>query len=200
MLHLISLSPDKLQKDETIRELSERSKIHEMTLRDELKNISQKLSKTSRSADDYYEGSQKTAPLNASVPSNEEKILLNIVILMPEKTQHILSRIDKTGIENHIVKGLFEKIENIKADAADKNLFFEKLLNTCNDEEQKLITGLSIKSEINEDNADKIIEDCLRMISMRRLEKQIKLAGEMGDEKLLHALITKKNKMLQKIS
>lgn len=200
ILHLISLSPDKLQKDETIRELSERSKIHEMTLRDELKNISQKFSKTSRTASGYHEGSQKPVSLSTSAPSKEEEILLHIAILMSEKTPYILSRLDMTGMENHIVKGLFEKLKNLKVSVADKNLFFEKLLNACNDEEQKLITGFSIKSEIDEDNADKIMEDCLRMISIRKLEKQIKLAGEMGDEKLLHSLITEKNKMLQKAS
>jgi DNA primase len=186
MLQIMSSCPDSLQRDETIRELSDRSKINELTLREELKAAGQKRQKTEVR-------SQKSDILNPCI-NREEQMLLTIALSFPDRAALIANNIDPMIIEDPGIRGIFEKIK--------KGLSMGKLLSVCDEEEQRLITMLSINTEIDEEyveaNVEEIIEGCLKAIAMKRLERQIKSAGEAGDVKLLNSLLFEKKKLSQK--
>lgn len=191
MLQIIASCPDSLQRDETIRELSDRSKINELTLREELKAI--KKSQESRVKGQERGRSQKTNILTPCI-NREEQMLLTIALLFPDRAALIVNNIDPMIIEDPGIRGIFERIR--------KGLSMEKLLSVCNEEEQRLITMLSINTEIDEEyveaNVEEIIEGCLKAIAMRKLERQIKSAGEAGDVKLLNSLLFEKKSLSQK--
>lgn len=193
MLQIISSCPDPLQRDETIRELSERSKINELTLREELKSIGQKKQITEHRRQRTENRRQKSDILSPCI-NREEHILLNIALSFPDRAALIANNIDPRIIEDHGIRGIFEKIK--------KGLSMEKLLSMCDEEEQRLITMLSINTEIDEEyveaNVEEIIEGCLKAIAMRKLERQIKSAGEAGDVKLLNSLFSEKKSLSQK--
>lgn len=193
MLQIISSCPDPLQRDETIRELSDRSKINELTLREELKSIGQKKQITEHRKQRTENRRQKSDILSPCI-NREEHILLNIALSFPDRAALIANNIDPRIIEDHGIRGIFEKIK--------KGLSMEKLLSMCDEEEQRLITMLSINTEIDEEyveaNVEEIIEGCLKAIAMRKLERQIKSAGEAGDVKLLNSLFSEKKSLSQK--
>jgi DNA primase len=187
MLQIISSCPDSLQRDETIRELSDRSKINELTLREELKAI--KKSQESRVKSQERGRRQKSDILSPNI-NREEQILLNIALSFSDRMALIAHNIDTLIIEDPVIKGIFEKIK--------KGLSTEELLSVCDGEEQRLITMLSVHTEIDEEHVDENIEGCLKAIALRRLERQIRSAGEAGDVKLLNSLLFEKKKLSQK--
>lgn len=189
MLQIISSCPDPLQRDETIRELSDRSKINELTLREELKSIGQKKQITEHRIQRTENRRQKTDILSPCI-NREEHILLNIALSFPDRAALIANNIDPRIIEDPGIRGIFEKIK--------KGLSMEKLLSMCDEEEQRLITMLSINTEIDEEHVEESIEGCLKAIAMRKLERQIKSAGEAGDVKLLNSLFSEKKSLSQK--
>jgi len=196
VLQIIASCPDSLQRDETIRELSERSKINELTLREELHQVSSKVRQASNVKRQAHGARHTThdAFLNHGA-NREEQMILTIALSFPDKAALIANNIDPMIIEDPIIRGIFEKIK--------KGLSIEKLLSVCDEEEQKLVTMLSINAEIDEEhveaNVEKIIEGCLKTIAMRKLERQIKSAGEAGDVKLLNSLLFEKKNLSQKL-
>ncbi len=191
MLQIIATCPDSLQRDETIRELSDRSKINELTLREELNAI--KKSQGSRAKIQERGRNQKSDILNPCI-YREEQMLLTIALSFPDRAAPIANKIDPMIIEDPVIRGIFEKIK--------KGLSMEKLLSVCDEEEQRLITMLSINTEIDEEyveaNVEEITEGCLKAIALRKLERQIKSAGEAGDVKLLNSLLFEKKSLSQK--
>ncbi|MCL5062796.1 MAG: hypothetical protein M1443_06260, partial [Nitrospirae bacterium] len=192
---------DPLQRDEAIRELSDKSKTNELTLREELKNVIQKTLNLKGSgmhsigtSQKEFSKSNKIKEIKKEIKTDEE-ILLNIALSMPEKTNVIIDRIDIKIVENPVIRGIFEKIKTYTADESNinKGLLIEKLLSICNEGEQKLITMFSVNPQIDEEHADESIECCLKKIVLKNIEKQIKAAEQLGDEKLLDSLTRHRN-------
>ncbi|MBI3593279.1 MAG: DNA primase [Nitrospirae bacterium] len=194
MLHLISSCPDSLQRDETIRELADRSRTNELTLREELKNISQKTSKVKNTAYPPIGIPQKGGSKKIEI-KNEEEILLNIALSMPDKANAVLAGINLKILEDPVARGIFEKIKTVTDSNNAQDSFTEKLLSICDSEEYKLITRLSFIPNIDQEYADGNIEDCLKKIVLRDIEKQIKEAEQAGNEKLLNSLFLEKKKI-----
>ena len=196
LLHILSACPDPLQKEETLKELTDRAGINELTLREELKNIGQK---NLRSESRRHPGDVAVPGISAQglTISREEEILLSIALSRPEKIQGIMSGLDIEKIENHTARGIFEKINNVVNDTENGQLSQNKLLSVCSPEEQGLITKLSINMGIDGDQVDRNISDCLKKIAINKLEKQIKMAETAGnDEKLLQYLRLEKSKLI----
>ncbi|MBI5212670.1 MAG: toprim domain-containing protein, partial [Nitrospirae bacterium] len=190
IMNLISLCPDPLQRDETIRELSDKSKINELTLREELKNRGIKKQKTED------RGHKTDAPATSG---REERLLLKIALSIPHKASSVINNIGIEDIEDPLIKGIFEKIKTSMKNGSghNKGLSIEKLLPICSDEEQNLITRLSIDPGIDEEHVDESIEGCIKAIALKDIELQIRAAGESGDVKRLHSLLFEKKKISQ---
>lgn len=184
MLRLIIACPDSLQRDEAIKELAEKSKINELTIREELKNIIPKEHKTA-------DKRQRSGKIEYSI-TREEKMLLSIALLKPDKADAIVNCIELQIIEDPVIKRVFEKIKTLIDDGHE--LSIERLLSVCDEEEQKLITMLSINPEIDEEHIDESMNDCLRIIKIKGIQRQIISASEAGDLKLLRSLLFEKKK------
>jgi hypothetical protein len=196
MLNAMSKCPDNLLRDETIRELAEKSKINEAALREEFIAIRQKALKPDTNK-------QKLANPALNV-SRDEKMLLSAAIYAPEKSYLISAGINPEIIaeiiENPVVRGILEKVKTIAgASNSENKTFIEDLLAICSSDEQKLITMLSINPEIDTKLADENIEGCLRALTLKNIEKQIKSAAETGDIKLLNSLLIKKKNITEQI-
>lgn len=197
ILSMLSLCPDSLLRDEIICELSGISKLNELTLRQELKSIMKKAYKQKISVN--KEGTlQKVTPSQMCAVNKDEKTLLKIALSSPDNCSKIMSHIDHEKIESLLVRGVFGKISSIINNGQGFSL--EKLLSVCIHDEQRLITELSVDSEIELEFIDEIIESCMKAIEIRGLEKQILQAAEKKDVTLLHVLLTEKNRLLSQKS
>ena len=192
MLSVLSLCPDSLLLDEAVCELSEISRINELTIRQELKNIINKVSRQKYRAN--KNNIQKDNRSQTDITNKDEKMLLKIAVSSTTYCRKISDNIDTEKIESPIAKGIFEKIISLYRN--NQELTFEKLLNACSSEEGEVITRLIVDSEIENEFIDEIIEGCLKAIEIRDMEKQILLAAEQQDVTLLHILIAEKNRLL----
>ncbi len=193
ILRLISLSPDTLHRDESLRELAERSRINEIVLREEIKNISQKkyssnvVDRTFQKRVDIYPEACK-----------EEQMLLKIVLSMPEKAEYIMKNIEIKAIKEPVISKIFEKVRTLIDD--NKTLSVKDLLNLCSGEEQSLITGLLMNSEVDTEYVDETISDCIKALLLKGIERKIEIAGQTGDVDLLRALLWEKKRLTTKIT
>ncbi len=188
-LHAISLSPDRLQQEDSLRELSERSRINEITLRDELKSIRDRKIRTEEKKYTKIATNQNIDNISPQI-KKEEEILLNIIFSAPLKAKGIIESLDCDLIEDPLVRGIFEKIRDVIL--SNSSVTLESLLSTFNNEEQRLITRLLLNYEIDTDLVDKTVEDCLMVLKLREIERQIKLAGDAGNIELLNSLLKEK--------
>lgn len=196
LLNILSACPDPLQKDETLKELTERSGINELTLRGELKAIAQK-NRSSEHRSQARNSAGSGITVQEPPISREEEILLSIAISMPEKTKDIIADLDIANVENQAAREIFEKIKTAVSSSENGQLSMDKLLSVCGPGEQGLITKLSINIGIDGDNVDLNISDCLKKIAINKLEKRIKMAEVAGnDERLLQHLRVEKSKLI----
>lgn len=174
-LNLLSHLKDLIYRDELLKELSEKTGVNEVTLRDELKQIvSAKTSKKERIKIKEYSSFK------------EEEILLRIILSYPEKIDYVLKRIKIEDFENLLIKNIFLKIKELW----EVNQFsLNGLLNLLNEEEKTLISKLIVDSEIEEELVFKILKDCIKSLALKSIDKKIKEVAKLGDEKALGELI-----------
>uniref|UniRef100_A0A7C4EJN5 DNA primase n=1 Tax=Thermodesulfovibrio aggregans TaxID=86166 RepID=A0A7C4EJN5_9BACT len=181
-LNILSYHRDLIYRDELIKELSEKTEIAESTLRDELKQI-------------IYRRKTKTERIdfkNYSTPS-EEELLLRIVISHPEKISYVLQKFNIEDLENHLIKGIFLKIGQLQ----EGQFSINRLLNSLKEEEKAFISKLILSSEIDENLVIQNLNDCIKKIALKSIDKKIKETSKSGDEKALHNLIKMKREVLR---
>jgi len=179
-LSLIDGVKSPLLRDEFILELSERSGARELAIREELARL--------RKA-----GPLSTAAKAASgaAPYNEEVLLLSAALAAPEKAEEILSHIKIEDIRDSAVKRIFGKLRRATSprhspmDAAET------------EEDKALVSRLSLNPGFDPGEIDRNIEDCVKVISRRRLDEQILRARASGDLKLLSRLYTERQRLMQ---
>ncbi len=188
-IRLIISCPDILQREENIKELAERAKINEITIRDEIKNTNP-LNKKFFSTVDRHE------PRN-SFNNKEELLLLSIAILMPDKITYIIENLNLELIDNLIIKNLFQHINILKDN--EKEVSLDELFLRCNEEEKGLLTMISLNPEIDKENVDKIIDDCLKTINLKDINRKIKDAIKNEDIELLNQLFSEKKRIREEL-
>ncbi len=174
-LNSLSYHKDLIYRDELLKELSEKTGINEVTLRDELKQIIS--NKTSR---------KERIDIKAYSGFKEEEILLRIVLSYPEKINYILEKIKIEDFEDLSIKNIFLKIQQLQ-----KNSQFSvnKLLNLLDEEEKAFISKLIMTSEIDEESIIQNMKDCIRSLALKSIDKKIKEVAKLGDERTLNELI-----------
>jgi DNA primase len=180
-LALIAQNLDPLAADEMLTELSGKTRISEMTVREEFRKIKSK----------NFTGARKAAGPPMPEGSREEYLLLSAVIHCPEKLDYVLSRLDLKDIKDKTVVSLFEKIST---SAFRDNP--AKILDITG-EERSTFTRLSVEPGFDIEHADKNIEDCLMSIEKKKFEERLHLAELSGDLKLFNDLLLEKKKRLE---
>ena len=168
---------DVLVEGEMIKELSDKTRIPEIEIRQEYRNIKNRTVQ------------QKSRPLNTgfTAKNNEEYILLSAVIAFPEKSGYVLSRIDPGDIKDKTAASLFKRIADT-GHGKDLSVILEE----ADEQEKIMFTKLSVDPGFDLDHVDMNIEDCLRRIEKKKLDERIRLAEGSGDLKLINALLLEK--------
>ncbi len=193
LLRILSSCPDALLRDETLRELSDRA--DEQLLREELKNLIGKTSGWKRAVTRPQDRFYMKTPLGEEPIGMEEEMLLRVALSFPDKAQSIVGAIDMGCLEHSGVRRIFEKIEAIIKNMGNDHRLTDRLLETCTAEERNLVTRLLISPEIDVTRVDENIEGCLKSMALKGIERQIRLAGDAGDARLLHSLLSQKKRL-----
>jgi DNA primase len=181
-LGMIASVKDLLIAEEMLRELAERSGINESVLRSELE-------KTRKKA--LIRRPQGLRP-SAARSHREEYLLLSAVIAFPEKTGEVFARLDIEDLHDETVRSVFRKIKTL-----GDRVNTPSLLDTADDAERTLITGLSIEPGFDPEHVDRNIDDCLQKLGQRKLERERRLAEESGDILRLDSLLKEKRKSIK---
>jgi len=181
-LTLTAQNADPLAADEMLIELSGKTRISEVTLREEFRNQRNKTFKEER----------KVAGPRASRGSSEEYLLLSAVIHFPEKLASFSSRLDMKDIRDEIVVSLFDKIST----AMEKDTL-GAVLDDADEGERILYTKLSVEPGFDIEHVDRMIEDCLMTIEGKKIEEKLRLATLTGDPKLSNARVLEKIKSIE---
>jgi DNA primase len=182
-LSLIAVIKDPLVADEMLTELSDRTRVHEVTIREEFRKI-----KNIASA--KGPGNHKAA-LPAKNP--EEYLLLSAVIAFPEKSDYVLSRIDIGAIRDKTLVSLFGKLASLE----DKKNFANSILDSGEEEEKKIVTKFSVDPGFDPEHVDRNMEDCFRSIKKRQLDERLRLAEMSSDLALIKSLHLEKEKFIK---
>lgn len=182
-LNTLSYLKDLIYRDELLKELSEKTGINEKTLRDELRQI----------VHNRNFKREKINIKNYSV-SKEEEILLRIVLSYPEKINYILQKINIEDFEVITIRNIFSKIEELQK---NDQFSLNKLLNIIDEEEKAFISKLIMTSEIDEDLIIQNMNDCIKSLALKSIDRKIKKIAKSGDEKTLHELIKKKKDIIK---
>lgn len=181
-LTLIASIKDLLAADEMLIELSDKTRINEGTIRQEFRNIKNKT--VPEKAKSYGAG--------LLTENSEEYLLLSTLIAFPEKSDYLLSRIDINDIKDKTVVSLFKKIASIED---KKNLM--TILDKADEQERIMFTKLSVDPGFDLEYVDRNIEDCLRRIEKKKLDKMIRHAEGSGDLKLINTLLLEKKRFIK---
>ncbi len=165
-----------------LTELSDRTGLPETEIRQELMKIKSK--KVSQKAELRGSG--------IKTKNSEEYLLLSAVISFPEKTDHVLSRIDINEIKDKTVGSLLNRIASVE----DKN-DLTVILDEADENERKIFTKLSIDPGFDIEYVDRNIEDCVRRIKKKRVDERIRLARVSGDIKLINSLLLEKRRLIE---
>jgi DNA primase len=181
-LTLIAQNADSLAADEMLTELSGRTRINEITVREEFRKIKNRT----------IVGGRKAPGPHVSKGKKEEYLLLSAVIHFPEKLDYVLSRLDMKDISDKTVLSLFEKISA----AAGRNDPGD-IPGGAGEEERIMFTRLSVEPGFDLEHADRNIEDCLRSIEKKKFDERFRLAESSGDIQLFNSLLMEKKKLLE---
>ncbi|MCS7214987.1 MAG: DNA primase [Thermodesulfovibrio sp.] len=182
-LHTLSYLKDLIYRDELLKELSEKTGINERTLRDELKQIAR--NKTFKKEENNIKN---------YIVAKEEEILLRIVLSYPEKINYILEKINIEDFEMTTIRNIFSKIEELKKQG---QFSLNRLLNTISEEEKAFISKLIITSEIDEDLIIQNMNDCIKRLTLKSIDKKIKKIAKSGDGRTLQELIRIKKDIIK---
>jgi len=199
-LGAISKIPSSVLQGYYVKLLSERLKINELFIREELRKIRKKPQRENKHMENP--GVQlKPRPM-------DEIYLLQLILQFPEKSYEIFDAVSEEDFEDPVTRALFKKMKNGLTD-------YNILITKCEEEERNLLTGLLFKSERlsgirTEDSEteladpEKIFRDCLkrlkskkRQILLYKLQDEIKSAELEKNDGLLKSLLQEKQKLLK---
>ncbi|MDA8085849.1 MAG: DNA primase [Nitrospiraceae bacterium] len=172
---LLGRIEDPIAREEFIRELSERGKIRESAIRQEMGRLGR---------------GDKKAPGDIIGPGargddfryNEETLLLSVFVNLPGKREKILQETNGLeGVEAPLVRALIFRLKDGQAGGPE-----DWKAETFSDEEQSLLSRVSITPGFLPEEADQTIGGCVRKLRLRAIEKKISEAC--GDVNLLKGL------------
>jgi DNA primase len=206
-LEAISKIPSSVRQGYYVRLLSERLKINELFIREELR----KIKKRPQSESKYIVNSLSARAGGAQLKSRpmDEIYLLQLILQFPEKSHEIFDAVSEEDFEDHITRALFKKmrvrIDSYRDGLADYNI----LISECEEEERNLLTELLFKLERLDSEAEladpeKIFRDCLKRIKSKKrqmllheLQDKIKRAELDKNDGLLRSLLLERQKLVK---
>lgn len=184
LLHLLLLSEDILHRELYLKEIAEKTKMSELTLRQEFNTLLKKKNNKSSAMNETSVQSKKQIQTDRL-----DEYLLRIMILNPSFINR-LTTVNIEYLEDPIIKGIIDKIRQLtEKDVKD---ILSNLLFICDDAEKELLTKIAVESPLDDAIAKEAIDDCLFKIAMRSIDKHMKDATESGNLSVLNKLIEQK--------
>jgi DNA primase len=190
-LEIISRIPDSVLQGYHVRQLSERLRINENFIREELLKMRKRL----RHNGVRDKRNAKPADIQARPQPAEEVYLLQLLLQCPEKADEIFDSVSADDIKGPVTRAIYEKMKT-------GLVHYNTLLKECSDEGKAFLTELSFKTEF--EDPEKILKDCLNRfkskkqnISLRELQDRIKEAESGKDGVRLKSLLLEKQRLLK---
>jgi DNA primase len=185
-IETISKIPDRILQGDYVKKLSEKLRINEFFIIEELK----KLKKTGRSDDHrtFSKSSVKERPL-------DETYVIKLLLQLPERAEEIFGLIQGEDFKDPLMRAIFMKMKEGTRE-------FNELLSRCEGEEKDFLTSVSLREDI--ENPEKALEDCInrmrenrKKVLLQDLQKRIKEAESKKDLDLLKSLQAEQQKLLR---
>ncbi|NOZ25733.1 MAG: DNA primase [Nitrospirae bacterium] len=185
LLLIISKVPDGIIRSDLTREVSEKTGLSEQFLREEL-NLLRK--NPARIRDDG----------NRSQPMSAERFLLGVYLSYPEYVDLIRESITPGEIEDPEVRGIFEKLYSSSA------AVLGEVAHRLDEHELAVATGAAMGINIDSEEVERNIKDCIRTIRNKRLrrrlrdlELEIRIAEKRGEAHLINNLQDQMNLLIK---
>lgn len=191
VLKLMVTCPDGLIRDEALRELADRAKISESTLRDEMKHL---MRSASRVVPLSGKPAVSASSLRSATRHPEDEALLAIALAFPEKRSHILGRLEVGSIEDANIRSIVERMRALVAEGYVKGLL-EQLLADSTPEDRSFVSRVLMSYPTDEAQADLTVRDCLQRIALRDITRRIEAAD---DAQLRAQLIAEKKRLVRR--
>ncbi len=186
-IETISKTPDRVLQGDYVKMLSEKLKINELFIIEELKRLTKKSRSGDRTGASIFQS--KPRPVNEVYIS-----ILKLMLQFPEKAKIVSNIFSAEDFKDEVAGAIFKKING---GAADLN----ELLLQCEGEEKELLAKISFKEDF--EDPEKAFDDCLkrlkdnkRRILLQELQDRIKEAELKKDNNLLKELL-KQHKLLK---
>jgi len=190
VLEVISKIPDSILQGHYVKLLSERLKINELFIREEL----MKMKKASKLRDRGIEGQTYTPEGHIKSRPREEIYILQLLLNFPQKAERIFDSVSAEDFEDLLLKSIFKKMKNALMD-------YNALISECEEEERNFLTSLSFKDAPQD--AEKLLGDCLNRLKSKKTQRllhelhdRIKEAELKKDRELLRTLQLQQQRLL----
>jgi DNA primase len=183
LLFIISKVKSGIIRGELIREVAEKTAISEQFLREELKLLTE--------TKEMFSVNKRTSPT-----ISPEMFLLGLYLNYPAYSSLIKENISPSDLADADVRGIFEKIYTIP-DGIDFTSHFSE-------NETSRITEATIQLDIDEEEVEQNVIDCIRHIKTRSyrkklkdIETEIRIAEKRGETTLVMQLQEKLNTLIR---
>lgn len=185
LILIISKVTDGIVRSDLTREVSEKTGLSEQFLREEL-NLLRKTPAHVRDAG------------STSQPMSAERFLLGVYLSYPEHVDLIRESISPAEIEDEEVRAVFEKLYSLPG------LPLDDISPRLDEHELSVATGAAVSLDIDGDEVERNIKDCIRTIREKRLRKrlrdlelEIRIAEKRGETDLVNNLQDQMNLLIK---
>ncbi|VAX27659.1 hypothetical protein MNBD_NITROSPIRAE02-1393, partial [hydrothermal vent metagenome] len=185
LILIISRVTDGIIRSDLIREVSEKTGLSEQFLREELNHLRKKpgLSRNDK---------------KSAEPMSAERFLLGVYLSYPEHVHLIRESITPAEIEDKSVRAIFEKLYFSSVS------MLEEITAKLNEHELAIVTGATMGLNIDSEEVERNIRDCIRTIRskklkrrLRDLEMEIRIAENRGEGHLINNLQDQMNLLIK---
>ncbi len=185
-IETISKIPDRILQGDCVKKLSERLRINEFFIIEELKKLTRAGKRDAPGI--YSKPTVKERPL-------DETYIMKLLLQLPERAEEIFRLIQGEDFKDPLIRAIFIKMkEGVRE--------FNELLSRCEGEEKDFLTSVSLGEDI--ENPEKALEDCInrirgnkKKILLQDLQKRIKEAESKKDLDLLKSLQAEQQNLLR---
>lgn len=198
VLEIISKIPNSVLQGYYTKLLSERLKINELFVREELRKIKKRLqlrSESQRPRNVSVKKYMETSEIRTSLRPEHEKYLLQLILQFPERAEKIFDAVSVEDFEDSVTKAIFKKMTG-------GLISYTALISECGEDERNLLTELLFRTGF--ENPEKIFRDCLKRLKSKKrqsllndFEDKIKKAELEKNYSLLKSLLLEKQKLLK---
>lgn len=185
LLHLVQSTQDRLLREDTLREISERSGINELILRQELDTIEKTKNRKKPM-------SRETTKLSVQEVDRTEEFFVKTLLSCPTTIRDKFRDVDLGCFQDKNVRTLLQRLFN--APPYENRQLIEWLLENCQADEKAMLLRIAVETE-EETYSVNAAEDCLKRIMLKAIDRRMKEATANGSVDLINRLLLEKRRL-----